>query len=76
MGKNKDRADRPSLDDDVGSVRLPEGTLARLEAVLRPGETPSEFIRKSVLEEIELRERARRRRKARASVLATAGKTG
>ncbi len=38
------------------TVRLPEGGLERLNAVLRPGEPQSTFLRETVLAEVERRE--------------------
>jgi hypothetical protein len=39
------------------SIRLPEGTRARIDAVLRPGEKPAEAMRAFVLDGITQREK-------------------
>lgn len=45
-----------SEDGDKVTARFPEGTLARVKAVLRDGEPQSAFIRDAVLAELERRE--------------------
>jgi len=48
---------RPAEFPDRLSVpRLPKGGKDRLEAVLRPGEGPGEFMRNAIMAEIERRE--------------------
>lgn len=50
MGRNKINAEQIP-------ARLPEGTLARMDAVLEEGEVRAEFIRVAIEKELKRRER-------------------
>lgn len=55
------RMGRPRINAPEGdkmTSRFPEGTLERMEAVLRDGEPKSSLVRDAVLAEIERREKA------------------
>nr|WP_250808500.1 ribbon-helix-helix domain-containing protein [Neorhizobium tomejilense] len=52
MGRHKTNFDQTP-------ARLPEGTLDRIDAVLKPGEYRSDFLRKAVEQELDRRERCR-----------------
>lgn len=51
------RMGRPKINDEQTPARLPAGTLARIEAVLKPKEARSDFIRRAVETELKKRER-------------------
>jgi hypothetical protein len=53
MGK---RGPKPEFTDRLPGARLPEGTIARIKAVLRDGEGQGEFVRRTLLDEVERRE--------------------
>ncbi|WP_420833721.1 YlcI/YnfO family protein [Sphingomonas aerolata] len=46
---------RPRINAEQTMARFPPGTLARIKALLRPGETVADFMRESV--EMEMRRR-------------------
>lgn len=46
---------RPRINAEKTMARFPDGTLARIKSVLRPGENQSDFMREAV--ELELRRR-------------------
>lgn len=48
---------RTRINDEQTPARFPEGTLARIDAVLAEGEKRSDFIREAVEREIKRRER-------------------
>lgn len=50
------RGRKPEFPDKLPITGFPEGTLARLVPVLRPGEGRPDFIRHVILNEIERRE--------------------
>lgn len=47
---------RPRINAEGTHARFPAGTLDRVKAVLKPGETQADFFRKSVEMELKLRE--------------------
>jgi hypothetical protein len=53
------RMGRPKINDEQTPARFPEGTLDRIEAVLKDGEARSDFIRTAVESELKRRERKR-----------------
>ena len=50
-------AGRPKLWPDKMTAPLPSGSLARMGAVLRDGETRTDFVRQAVERELERREK-------------------
>jgi hypothetical protein len=52
------RVGRRKINFDKMLARFAEGVFARIDAVLRPGESRAEFIRDAVERELERRERA------------------
>jgi hypothetical protein len=48
---------RRRINDEQTPARFPEGTLARIDALLEPKEKRSDFIREAVDREIKRRER-------------------
>lgn len=50
---------RRQINFEQAPARLPEGTLARVDAVLEDGENRSDFIRAAVERELKRRERIR-----------------
>lgn len=57
MRKEKIGRGRPRRWHENMSARFEEGTLARMEAVLKDGETKTDFVNAAVVKAIELRER-------------------
>lgn len=47
---------RPRINDEQTPARFPSGTLARIDAVIAPGEKRSDFIRAAVERELKRRE--------------------
>lgn len=47
---------RTKINDEQTPARFPEGTLARIDAVLRPKEKRSDFIREAIDRELDRRE--------------------
>jgi hypothetical protein len=47
---------RPRINEDHTPARLPAGTLARIQAVLREGERRADFIRAAIERELKRRE--------------------
>ncbi len=47
---------RPRINGDQTMARFPPGTLDRVRAVLRPGETVADFLREAVMLEAKRRE--------------------
>ena len=58
MGKKPKPVGRPPVGGDVIAVRHEDGTIAAIDAVLRPKEGRSDFVRTAVSREISRRERA------------------
>lgn len=56
------RVGRIKINDEQTPARFPEGTLARIDAVLADKEKRSDFIREAVEREIKRRERSERLR--------------
>lgn len=50
---------RPKINEEQTPARLPQGTLARVDALLAPGEKRSDFIREAIDREITRRTRHR-----------------
>lgn len=48
---------RPKINHEQTPARFPLGTLAKIDAVLKPGEARSDFIREAVERELERRAR-------------------
>lgn len=52
---------RPRINSEVTPARFPEGTLARIAAVLEDGEKQADFLREAVVKLCESREAAARK---------------
>lgn len=50
---------RIQINYEALTARFPEGTLDRIDSVLRKGEAKAEFIRESVLTKLKMRERGK-----------------
>lgn len=51
---------RPRINGEQTPARFPDGTLARIDAVLAEGEKRSDFIREAVDQELAKREKVKR----------------
>ena len=59
----KDGMGRRKLWGERMALALPTGSADRIRAVLRPGETKVDFVRKLIERELKVRERAQQRQK-------------
>ena len=50
---------RPKNDHEVWPQRFPPGTRARIDAVLKPGETRADLVRNATLAELRKREKTK-----------------
>lgn len=60
---------RPQINHESMPARLPEGTLARMDAVLSPKEKRSDLVREAIERELKRRERQAKLKKENPSAL-------
>lgn len=54
--RRKPRLGRPMMYPNKTIARLPKGSLRRIDRVLKPGESQSEFVREAIEKELQARE--------------------